>query len=220
MKQILLFTGLCIHLHLQAQSYVALNRSLATTATLVRHENYKTKSASYSSLGYNHALNYKDIIIGGTSTVYKKFGTFINYKVGIQNFLLPTQGERGQFTYENASTNGSIITGRTENSVAFSVGGGLTIAITKRMPLYFGAGAVRSRTFFEYVDITDNKPKWNMDERSGKIELNYTAGIFIPLWGRLVLNLAYDHKPQCVFLGLAISSPTNFEDADEWWYGN
>lgn len=180
----------------------------------------KTKAASYSSLGYNIPLGDKDIIIGGTTTVYKKFGMFIGYNVGIQNFMMPTQGDRGQFTYDNVLKNGWTTTGRTEQSTAFMFNGGLTVALARRWPIYFGAGVTRKREFFEYLDPTDNlNPKWNVNENRTRQEINYVAGTFIPLFGRLVLNVGYNHNPQTVFVGLCISGQTNFEDADEWWWG-
>ncbi len=180
----------------------------------------KTKAASYSSLGYNIPLGDKDIIIGGTTAVYKKFGTFIGYNVGIQNFMMPTQGERGDFTYKNVVENGWTVTGRTEQSTAFMFNGGLSIAVTRKMPVYFGAGVTRKREFFEYIDPMDGKPKWNVNESRTRQEINYVAGAFIPLFGRLVLNAGYNHNPQTVFVGLCISGAYNFEDADEWWWGN
>lgn len=179
----------------------------------------KTKPASYSSLGYNIPLGSKDIIIGGTTTVYKKFGTFIGYNVGIQNFLMPTQGERGQFAYKNVVENGWTLTGRTEQSAAFMFNGGLSVAITRKMPIYVGVGVTRYREFFEYIDPMDNLPKWNVNETRTRQEINYVAGTFIPLFSRLVLNVGYNHNPQCVFVGLCISGAFNFEDADEWWWG-
>jgi hypothetical protein len=179
----------------------------------------KTKPASYSTLGYCFPLNEKDIIIGGTTTVYKKFGTFISYKVGVQNFLMPTKGDRGEFSYTNVEKNGWTITGNTEQSTAFTFCGGMAVAVTRRIPLYFGAGVTRYREFFEYIDPVDNKPKWNVNENRTRLELNYTAGIFVPLFSRVILNVSYDHNPQMVFVGLGIRGLYTYEDADEWWWG-
>lgn len=179
----------------------------------------RTKPASYSALGYNIPLGEKDIIIGGTTTVYKKFGTFVSYKVGIQNFMMPTKGERGEYSYDNVQKNNWTITGNTEQSAAFSFCGGLAVAITRKIPFYFGAGVTRYRQFFEYIDPADNKPRWNVNEHKTRLELNYTAGIFVPLFGRLILNAGYDHNPRSIFVGLAIRGLYTYEDADEWWWG-
>lgn len=151
---------------------------------------------------------------------YRKFGTFIGYNVGIQNFLMPTNGTKGEFKYDEVEKNGWVITGNTEQSTSFIFNGGLTVALARRIPLYFGAGVTKYREFFEYIDPTDNKPKWNVNDNRTRLEVNYTAGIFLPLFSRLTLNLGYNHNPQTVFVGLSISSPNNFEDADDWWWGN
>ncbi|MCU0441264.1 MAG: hypothetical protein MUE96_02610 [Bacteroidia bacterium] len=217
----LLYLILCSPVLALAQLAFNYNSHLkAPTATTHLTQASRTKPASYTSLGYAHNLQFNDIIIGGTTTVYRKFGFFVNYKVGVQNFLMPTTGTRGTVRYQNAIDNNWTITGRTQKSLAFMGGAGLTIAITKKWPIYFGAGVSRTREFFEYIDPSAQSERWNENETKGKIELNYTAGTFIPLFNRVVLNIGYDHNPQCVFLGLCISSQTNFEDADDWWWGN
>lgn len=180
----------------------------------------KTKAAGYTSIGYHFPTGAKDIIVGGNTMAYRKFGTFIGYNVGIQNFLMPTNGDKGDYNYKHVVDNGWTITGRTEQSVAFIFNGGLTVALAKRIPLYLGAGVTRYREFFEYIDPVDNKPKWNANENRTRLEVNYTAGIFFPILNRLTLNVGYNHNPQTVFVGIAISSHDNFVDADEWWWGN
>jgi hypothetical protein len=221
MKQALLLLLLSVWLpQISRAQILASNSPGLTQPTLMQQTTARTKAASYTSLGYKIPLGDKDIIVGGNTMVYRKFGVFIGYNVGIQNFLMPTKGERGEFKYENVAKNGWTITGNTEQSTAFIFNGGLTVALARRLPLYFGAGVTRYREFFEYIDPTDNKPKWNVNDGRTRMELNYTAGLFIPLFGRLVMNVGYNHNPQTVFVGLAISSPTNFEDADDWWWGN
>jgi hypothetical protein len=198
---------------------LAYNERISAFSENQTSNNIKTKPASYNSLGYNIPFGAKDIIVGGTSSVYKKFGTFISYNVGIQNFMMPTQGEKGEFSFDNVIENGWTITGNTEQSVAFMFNGGMAVALTRKIPLYFGAGITRYREFFEYIDPFDNKTKWNVNESRTRIEVNYSAGIFLPLFSRLVLNVGYNHNPQCVFVGLAISGIYNYEDANDWWWG-
>jgi opacity protein-like surface antigen len=180
----------------------------------------KTKAASYTSLGYNFPTGAKDIIVGGNTMVYRKFGTFIGYNVGIQNFLMPTNGTKGDFKYDEVQKNGWTITGNTEQSTAFIFNGGMTVALARRIPFYFGAGVTKYREFFEYIDPADNKPKWNVNDNRTRLEINYTAGIFFPIINRLTLNIGYNHNPQTIFVGLCISGQNNFEDADDWWWGN
>ncbi|MES2559738.1 MAG: hypothetical protein V4590_08365 [Bacteroidota bacterium] len=189
-------------------------------ATQQTRQTPKLKPASYTALGYNIPLGDKDIVIGGTTIVYKKFGTFISYKMGIQNLMMPTRGERGEYFYDNVKQNGWPITDNTEQSIAWTFCGGLTVALAKKVPLYFGAGATRYREFFEYLDPNDNnKPKWNVNPNRTRIEPNFCAGLFVPLFGRVVLNVGYEHNPQVVFVGLGIRGLYTFEDADEWWWG-
>ena len=73
----------------------------------------------------------------------KTFSTFISYNMGIQNFMMPTQGEKGEFSFDNVVKNGWTITGNTEQSVAFMFNEGLAVALTSKIPLYFGAGRTR-----------------------------------------------------------------------------
>jgi hypothetical protein len=222
MKAILLFVSLFGITLTQGQdlAFSFTPKKINTQFTTGSMENdRKLKPASYSVLGYNIPLGAKDIVIGGTTTVYKKFGTFISYKMGIQNILMPNNGERGQAFHENVVKNGWTITGNTEQSVTFTACGGLAVALGKRVPLYFGAGVTRFREFFEYIDPTDSKPKWNVNPNRTRIEPNYCAGIFVPLFGRVIMNVGYEHNPQVVFVGLGIRGLYTFEDADEWWWG-
>ncbi|MES2780761.1 MAG: hypothetical protein V4651_12785 [Bacteroidota bacterium] len=205
----------------QELAYSLMPKTISThQSTNQIRQTHKLKPASYSALGYNIPLGAKDIVIGGTTTVYKKFGFFVSYKVGIQNLMMPNHGERGDYFYDNVKQNGWPITGNTEQSTAWTFCGGLTVALAKKVPLYFGAGATRYREFFEYLDPNDNnKPKWNINPNRTRIEPNFCAGIFIPLFGRVIMNVGYEHNPQVVFVGLGIRGLYIFEDADEWWWG-
>lgn len=223
MKALLLFMSTLVLLAAKAQNFAALDHSAGpenSYHTLKKENVHKLKPASYTALGYNIPLGDKDIVIGGTTTVYKKFGTFISYKVGIQNIMMPNKGERGDFFYDNVKQNGWTITSNTEQSVAWTFCGGMTVALRKRVPLYFGAGATRYREFFEYIDPTDNKPKWNVNPNRTRIEPNFCAGLFVPLFGRVIMNVGYEHNPQVIFVGLGIRGLYTFEDADEWWWGS
>ena len=219
MKTLLLFISLFEFTlaHGQDLAY-SLTPSKPQAATQTQ-QTHKLKSASYTALGYNIPLGTKDIVIGGTTTTYKKFGAFISYKVGVQNLLMPTDGTKGDFLYDKVKENGWTITGNTEQSVTVSFCGGLTVALAKKVPLYFGAGMTRYREFFEYIDPTDNKPKWNVNPNRTRIEPNFCAGIFVPLFGRVIMNVGYEHNPQVIFVGLGIRALDTFEDADEWWWG-
>lgn len=216
---LLFLISLFLFAQLKAQLFASAQQQTTFSANQSVHKD-KPRAARYSSIGYNIPLGAKDIIIGGTTTVYRKFGTFVSYNVGIQNFMMPTQGDRGEFRYDKVIENGWTVTGNREQSAAFMFNGGMAVAVTKKIPLYFGAGVTRYREFFEYIDPFDGKRKWNVDDSRTRLEVNYSAGTFIPLFSRLVLNVGYNHNPQCVFVGLCISGPNNYRDADDWWWGN
>ena len=80
-------------------------------------ETRKTKPIKYNSLGYQIPINTnKDIVLGGMSLAYKRFGFCVTYRIGIKNFMMP-DGERGFFTYDNVVKDSFTITGNTQRSV-------------------------------------------------------------------------------------------------------
>jgi hypothetical protein len=180
------------------------------------HQSNEVKPINYNSLGALIPLHADDIIIGGTSVVFKRLGTFLTYKVGVKNWMMPEHGELGNFTKKNVVSNGWTITGNRQEAVTLMLSGGLSFAIFKKAPFYVGAGFTRYRPFFEYIDPMANKPKWNVDTEQVRFELNYSAGMFIPIVGRLLLNVGYDHNPQSVFVGLSLRGIYAYEDIDEW----
>lgn len=176
---------------------------------------YKAKPISFTAIGYLAPLNEKDIVIGGTSTVFKRFGSFLAYKMGIHNYSLPS-GTRGEIIESNIIDAGCKFTGNYQHAVTLMLSTGLTFTIWKKMPIYVGIGATRYRYFFEYEDVFDNNTlKWNLSEKKTGFQLNYTAGFFLPL-GRLLLNVGYDHNPQSVFIGVGIRAKDAYKDIDEW----
>lgn len=187
-----------------------------------KERNFKPKPISYTALGYLAPLHMNDIIVGGTSSVYKRFGTFLSYKVGIKNWMMP-DGTIGEFTYDNVKKNVNnpppnqwVITPNTQKAVTFMISGGLAFSIWKKMPIYIGIGATRYREFFEYIVPFDTIPKWNVNTDKTGFQLNYTGGFMIPLFSRVILNVGYDHNPQSVFIGIGIRSKEAYDDIDEW----
>lgn len=177
----------------------------------------KPKPINYNTIGYLMPFEMKDLVIGGTSAVYKRFGTFLSYKVGIRNWRMP-DGEAGDFTYDNVKRGNQLatLTGRSQKATTFMLSGGLVFCIWKKMPIYVGAGGTRYRVFFEYLDQIDNKLKWNVNPYETKFYLNYSAGFIIPLFGRVIMNVGYDHNPQSLFIGLGIRGKAVYDDIDEW----
>lgn len=180
-----------------------------------KERDFKPKPISYTALGYLAPLHMNDIVIGGTSSVYKRFGTFLAYKAGIKNWLMP-EGTKGDITYDNVVLNKWTITTNTQKAVTFMLSGGLAFSIWKKMPIYVGVGATRYREFFEYIDPFDGVAKWNVNTDKTGFQLNYTGGFFIPLFSRIILNVGYDHNPQSVFIGIGVRSKEAYDDMDEW----
>ncbi len=177
---------------------------------------YKPKPISYTALGYLAPLDEDELIIGGTSAVYKRFGTFLAYKVGLKNYTMP-EGEKGDLTYLNVKDNGWTITSNSQKAVTFMLSTGLTFAIWKKMPIYVGAGFTRYRYFFEYLDPFDNnKPKWNVNSDKTGFQINYTAGFMVPLFSRVILNVGYDYNPKSIFIGIGIRGKDVYKDMDDW----
>ena len=181
---------------------------------------YKPKGISYTSIGYLIPLNKKDIVIGGTTTNYKRFGFFFSYKVGIKNWMMPEYGKKGDVVYQNTSgvdtSSPYKLTGKSQEAVTFMLSGGLTFCIWKKMPMYVGGGFTRYRPWFEYYDWTDSSNKWNVNTKKIRYEPNFTAGFFLPLFGRLLVNVGYDSNPKSVFVGLCIRAKGAYDDIGEW----
>ncbi len=195
----------------------AMNKGLSESSSFnSKKEEHKSKPIKYNSLGYQIPIDpNKDIVIGGSSLAYKRWGFCVTYRLGIKNFMMP-DGESGSFTYDNVVNNNWQITGNTQRAVVGMMSGCLAFAITKKMPIYFGPGGTFYREFFQYIDPTDNKPKWNINPNRPGLEWNYTAGIFIPVFRRFLLNVEYNNNPQCIFVGIVITDRFCYEDIDEW----
>ncbi|MFI5221008.1 MAG: hypothetical protein ACHQK8_01695 [Bacteroidia bacterium] len=190
--------------------------------TRIHSDKVKTKPVMYNSLGYQIPLEDKDIVIGGTSIAYKRWGFCLSYKLGVKNFFMP-DGPRGEFTYDNVILNNSDptkkkweITSNIQHATVGMLGGGLTIPITKKIPIYFGPGVTFRREFFQYRDPSDSTFKWNDNPGKSGFQMNYLGGIFIPIIGRLVLNVEYNYNPQSIYVGLVIRDRFVYDDIELW----
>lgn len=202
---------------LLGNAQLAFNSPPSAQTISATKEKHRSKPVQYNSLGYNVIIDPKnnDIIIGGTSVSYKRWGLALTYKLGVRNLMLP-EGDRGEATYDNVVHNKWTITGNIQRASVFMAGGVIVIPITKRLPFYFGAGTNYSREFFEYVDPFEKSRKWNVNPNHSDFEMNYSGGVIIPVIGRFLLNLQYDHNPQSVFVGIVIRNRFCYEDIDEW----
>jgi hypothetical protein len=173
------------------------------------------KPVKYNSLGMG-AYPYEQLMVGGNYINYRKFGYGVSWRVGINNILLSKRGF-SEIIYDTAAKKG-FLTGKKDISYSFSANLNFAVALTKKIPLYFGLGIVEVRHHEEIQSPfkTPGETEWQLNPHTTGFKLNFGAGVFIPLFNRVVLNLGYDHLPQTVFVGIAISSPYNYEDIDMW----
>ncbi len=175
----------------------------------------KGKPVKYNAFGMG-VLPHERLMAGGNHVSYRKFGFGISWRLGIENFL-HNKETFSEVIFDTAASN-NWLTGKTENYYSFGANFNFVFAITKKIPAYVGIGTVKRRQFAE-LQTPFTKPgetEWVMNTKENKFLLNFGAGVFIPIAGRLVLNLGYDHLPQTLFVGIAISGPFNYEDLDMW----
>jgi hypothetical protein len=179
----------------------------------------KGKSVKYNSLGMG-VYPYEHLMIGGNHVSYRKFGFGISWRTSFQNIQFNRNYLRDNtidINLDTAKAKGWL-TGDNKTLYSFSGNINFVFPITKKIPMYIGIGATRQRQFIE-VQAPFSAPgdsDWLVNLEETKFRLNFGGGIFIPIAGRLVLNLGYDHQPQTIFVGFAISGPFNYEDLDMW----
>jgi hypothetical protein len=175
----------------------------------------KWKPVKYGAFG-GHVYPQGDRMIGFNTLSYRLLGWGVSGKLGIQNILMNRDGY-STITLENAKNNGWL-TGKTKSAYGFSIGLNLGVALTKKIPIYGGAGIIRYREALEVAAPTFNpgETEYILNLDNIRFKPTFTAGIFVPLFSRAVLNIAYDTRPGLLFVGLAISDPFNYEDIDMW----
>ena len=175
----------------------------------------KGKPVKYNAFGMG-VLPIDNLMAGGNHVSYRKFGFGLSWRVGINNILKNKEGA-SEISYDTAFNNGWL-TGKTENYYSFGANLNFVIPITKKIPIYFGIGAVRQRQFSELQTpfAAPGETDWQLNAHKTKFKFNFGAGTFIPIGGNVVLNLSYDYLPKTLFVGIAISGPFNYEDLDMW----
>ncbi len=180
----------------------------------------KGKPVIYNAFGAGLDLGtagvWENKMVGGNHVSYRKVGFGLSWRFGINNYEKMKEG-LSYILYENALRE-NWLTGKFFNTYSYSVTANFVFHITKKIPLYFGAGAIRQRQFVEIQPFGNPAfpNEWTINPNEVKFVPNFTAGVFIPLFSRLVLNVAYDHVPQMVFVGFSISGPYNYQDIDMW----
>jgi hypothetical protein len=160
----------------------------------------------YTAFGMN-VLPHEHLLFGGNHVFYKSIGMAISYRFGIRDFLAPSQfGTPGDLQNFDSVRSNNLFTNNSNKTYAFVFVPSFVVALTHKMPLYFGVGIARERIYREYIEKGTGEKFWIEDKRDDKILPTFTIGTFIPIYRRLLLNVAYDHLPQSVFIGISIRS--------------
>ncbi len=186
------------------------------------HNNFNLNAQKLRKVKYNAfgagVLPHEHLMVGGNHVTYKKQGFGLSWRVGVGN-IINNPGTAADYPYDTAVAKGWL-TGNTKTYFNYSACLNYVIPITKKWPVYFGAGITRRGLYAESIELNPLGerlgPVWHIVERELGFKFNFTAGTFIPITNRIVLNIAYDHLPQTVFVGIAISHPFNYEDIDLW----
>jgi hypothetical protein len=186
------------------------------------HTNYQLNTKKLRKVKYNAfgvgVLPHEHLMAGGNHVLYKKHGFGLSWRVGIGN-IINKPGTAAEYPFDTAVVKGWL-TGNTKPFFNYSTCLNYVLPITKKWPVYFGAGVTRKGLYAESVETNPLgeklDPVWHNVNRELGFKFTFTAGTFIPITNRIILNIAYDHLPQTVFIGLAISHPFNYEDIDLW----
>ncbi|MFN4083822.1 MAG: hypothetical protein ACK4K9_09340 [Bacteroidia bacterium] len=204
-------------------TYIMLFLSLLKSyAQYAAQKPFITKGSDLRSVQYNAfgmgVLPHQHLMAGGNHVSYKKYGFGISWRVGVQN-IISKPGKAADFPYDTALAKGWL-TGKKQQYFSYSACFNFVLPITKKIPFYAGIGATRTGMYAESIEVNplgDKKdPTWHLVQNEVKFKLNITAGTYIPITNRIALNIAYDHLPQTMFIGIAIGHPLNYVDIDLW----
>lgn len=180
---------------------------LYIVCNLVIAQHVKLKNIiNYNAFGMD-VLPHENLMFGGNHVFYKNLGFGLSYRFGIKDFLAPSIfGFPGDLQNFDSINSNNLFTNNYQKTFAFSVVPSLVISITHKIPLYFGVGITRVRIYREYFEKGSGEKFWIEDIREDKILPTFTVGTFIPIYRRLLFNVAYDHLPQSFFIGISIRS--------------
>ncbi len=175
----------------------------------------KGKPILYNSLGMG-VLPHKELMIGGNHISFRKIGFGVSWRVGARSIIETREKNFSSVLFENAAKN-KWFTGEISRNYVYNACLNFVLPITKKIPVYIGAGVTRIRQFDAIHPLGDpNKTEWIVNENETKFEMNLNVGVFVPLTSRIILNVGYDHLPQTLFVGICIASPYVWEDIDMW----
>lgn len=167
---------------------------------------------NYNAFGMG-VLPHDQLMVGGNHVFYKSVGMALSYRFGIKDLLAPTQeGETGEFDLFKNAKKKNLLTGKSVTAYSFSIVPSIAIAITHKIPLYIGMGITRKKVYKEYFAADTITKFWFVDDAETKILPTFTVGTFIPIYRRLLLNVAYDYLPQTFFVGISIRSWESWDE--------
>lgn len=180
---------------------------LLINSTLILAQRVKLKNTiNYNAFGMQ-ALPYEQLMVGGNHIFHKNLGFALSYRFGIKDFLSPKEdGTPGKQEDFQTVVDKNLFTEKYSKTYSFFIVPSLAVAIRPKWPIYGGIGITRKRIYREYLEMGTGEKFWIEDKREDEILPTFTVGTFIPITGRLMLNVAYDHLPQSVFIGFAIRS--------------
>jgi hypothetical protein len=175
----------------------------------------KGKPILYNSFGMG-VLPHQELMFGGNHISFRKIGFGVSWRVGARSIIETREKNFSTVLFENAIKN-KWFTGEVSTNYVYNACFNFVLPITKKIPVYFSAGVTRIRQFDAIHPLGDpNITEWIVNENETKFDLNLNAGVFVPISGRFVLNVGYDHLPQTVFVGICITGPYVYEDLDMW----
>lgn len=175
-------------------------------------------SLSAQKIKLKHTINYNafgmgvlphdQLMGGGNHVFYKSIGMALSYRFGIKDLLQKTES---QVDFPVIKQN-NLFTGNTSTTYSFSVVPSIAIAITHKLPVYLGMGITRRRIYREFLEKGTGNVLWIEDKADDKILPTFTVGTFIPIYRRLLINVAYDYLPQTIFVGISIRSWESWDE--------
>lgn len=167
---------------------------------------------NYNAFGMG-VMPYEQLMVGGNHVFYKSLGFALSYRFGIKDLISPSlDGNVGEVDLFKRAKSKNLLTGKASTAYAFSIIPSFAFSITHKIPAYVGIGITRKRIYKEYYAADSITKFWFIDDSETKILPTFTIGTFIPIYRRVLLNIAYDHLPQSVFIGISIRSWDSWDE--------
>lgn len=189
---------------------------LLTVQAFAQYANSEDKTHMQKFIAYNcfgmGAIPADQLMIGGNHVFFKKVGFALSYRFGIRDFMEPIKGKSGDQPFLDSIRANNLFTGEQSISYAYFVAPSLVVTLTPKIPLYIGMGITKKKVYKEYQEKFDPNKYWIEEKQDARLLPTFTIGTCIPIYGRLVLNLAYDNEPRTIFVGFTIRSWDSYDE--------